>query len=293
MNKARSIVITGCSSGFGRLTSLALARKGWRVFATVRKAEDRESLRTEAEAAGVGEMLSIILCDITSSEQVAAMAQEVRAQLQEPGADSTVVPPLDALLNNAGTAYGGPIELLPLDDLRAQFEINVVAHVSVIQALLPLLKAAKGTLINVSSVSGLIAIPIVGAYAASKFALEAISDALRLELAPSGVRVVVIEPTSSPTGIWATSLQRTLPIMEQHRSGGYERLLTLTEKSARRSSQKGFSPQLFVNTVIHILDTEHPKTRYVVPGRARAQVWLRRLLPDRLWDRLLRRTLKW
>src|SRR5437660_420728 len=205
----KTIVITGCSSGFGRISALELAKRGWHVFATVRKEADQADLLAEAATLGCKENLTPLLGDITQTEQVAALTQTVKEQLATMQTNS-----LDALLNNAGTASGGPIELVSLDDMRALFEINVIAHVAVIQHFLPLLKEARGTIINVSSVSGRIATPVTGVYSASKFALEAISDALRVELAPFGVRVVLIEPSSSPTNIWKTSIQRALQHME-------------------------------------------------------------------------------
>jgi len=183
--------------------------------------------------------------------------------------------------------------LLPIADFRAQMELNVTAHLAVTQAFLPMLKAARGTIINVSSVGGRIATPITGAYAASKFALEGLSDTLRVELAHFGVRVVVIEPASSPTNIWNTSLERSLWLTQQ-REGDYARLIDLSEKVARVSSSKGFPAQLFANTVVRILKSSHPRARYPIPALdAGLAILLRRLLPDALWDRLLRRILKW
>lgn len=281
----RTVVITGCSSGFGRVTALELARHGWQVFATVRREADAEDLLAEAAKLGGKEQITPLICDITVPEQVAHLGEVVAAATSS----------LDALLNNAGTAYAGPLELLSPADLREQLEINVVAQLAVTQVLLPLLKAARGTIINVSSVNGKIATPVVGAYSASKFALEGLSDALRVELAPFGVRVVLIEPSSSGTNIWETSLQRALDKMEQHRNGPYRRLLEVTEKVARRAStgKGGFPPQLFAGTVRQILASPHPRARYVVPRSARRDILLRRLLPDSVWDRLVRRTLKW
>lgn len=194
----KTMVITGCSSGLGRATALHFAALGWQVWATVRKEADLTSLLVEAMSQGWGERLVPVLCDITQAEQVARLARVV--------ADAT--PTLDVLVNNAGTGYPGPLEFLPIADLRAELELNTLAHLAVTQALLPLLKPARGTLINVSSVGGRIVYPINGAYHMSKFALEAMSDALRVELAPSGVRVVIVEPGSSPTSIWTTSLER-------------------------------------------------------------------------------------
>jgi NAD(P)-dependent dehydrogenase (short-subunit alcohol dehydrogenase family) len=281
----KTIVITGCSSGFGRVTALDLAQHGWHVFATVRKEADAEDLLAEAAKLGGKEQITPLICDITVPEQVACLGETVAA----------TTPMLNALLNNAGTAYAGPLELLSPDDLREQLEINVVAQLAVTQALLPLLKAAHGTIINVSSVNGKIATPVVGAYSASKFALEGLSDALRVELAPFGVRVVLIEPSSSGTNIWETSLQRALGKMEQYREGSYKRLFDVTEKVARRTStgKGGFPPQLFAETVRKILDSQRPRARYVIPSSVARQVLLRRFLPDRTWDWLVRRTLKW
>ncbi len=281
-NTRKTIVITGCSSGFGRLTALQLARQGWHVFGTVRKEGDKESLVNELEDTFKANMTPVV-CDITNTEQVTHLAQTVTETTTQ----------LDALLNNAGTAYAAPLELLSLEDLTAQFDVNVVAQLRVIQALLPLLKSAKGTLINVSSVSGKISTPMTGAYSASKFAMEAISDALRLELAPFGVRVVIIEPSSSPTNIWQTSMKRSLEKLEPHRVGEYAKLLNTFEKLANVLSKRGFPPQRFVDTVVRILASPKPKIRYVVPNSAGVEVFLRRFLPDSLFDALIRRSLRW
>ncbi len=278
----KTIVITGCSSGFGRLTALQLARQGWHVFGTVRNSDDKEHLINALEDV-YEEHLSLVVCDITNAKQVAHLAQVVAA----------ATPHLDALLNNAGTAFAAPLELLAIEDLSAQFELNVIAQVRVTQALLPFLKSAKGTIINVSSVNGKISTPIVGAYAASKFALEAISDALRIELAPFGVRVVVIEPSSSPTNIWQTSMKRSFEKMEPHRVGEYAKLLTTFEKLANVLSKRGFPPQRFVDTVVRILASPKPRTRYIVPRSAALDVTLRRFLPDAIFDIIVRRTLRW
>lgn len=279
----KTIVITGCSSGFGRVTALHLAQHGWYVFATVRKEADAESLLSEAVRLGCKDQLMTVICDITLPEDLTALSQVV----------DEATPRLHALLNNAGTAYAAPLELLALDDLRAQLDLNVVAQVAVTQALLPLLKAARGTIINVSSVSGRIATPVVGAYAASKYALEAISDAWRAELAPFGVRVVVIEPTSSTTSIWNTSQGRAVERLEAYREGPYKRLLNTMEKMVSRIDSTGFPPQLFADTVLHILTRRRPRARYVVPAKAVWTIRLRQLMPDWLWDRQVRRMMRW
>jgi len=291
MNK-RSIVITGASSGFGRVTALTLAERGWRVFATVRKEADAASLLSEAAQRGYRENLTPLLCDVTRPEEVAALLQQVKDALLADVAEGTE-PRLNALLNNAGTAYGGPMELLPLDDLRAQFEVNTFAHVGVTQAFLPLLKAARGTILNVSSIGAQLATPLTGAYNASKAALEVISDAWRVELIHFGVHVVLIEPASSPTNIWNTSLERAMGGIGLFREGPYQRLLTVSEKVAKRSSKKGFPAQLFADTVVRILESNKPHARYVVPRNVAVPLLIRRLLPDSVWDYVVRRALKW
>jgi NAD(P)-dependent dehydrogenase (short-subunit alcohol dehydrogenase family) len=276
----KTLLITGCSSGFGRLTALHMARKGWRVFATVRKESDRQSLL--AESAG---KVDVLLCDIVDEAQVAALGRAVAA----------ATPTLDALVNNAGTAMPSPLELLPPADLRAQFDLNVVAQLAVTQAVLPLLKAAKGTIINVSSISGRVTSPVTGPYSASKFALEALSDALRVELAPFGVRVVVIEPGSSPTAIWETSIRGAKARIAERQvdSGPYGPLIERVEKYARRRGANGFPPQLFADTVERILNSRNPRSRYPIPRQAAMLITVRKLLPDWLWDRIVRANLKW
>lgn len=277
----RAILITGCSSGFGRVTAFHLAQRGWRVLAVVRKATDAESLRAEAAQKNVS--LEPLVCAITDDAQVAELGRTVAA----------LTPALDALLNNAGTAYPGPLEILPLADLRAQLEINVVAQVAVTQALLPLLKAARGTILNVSSMGGRMAFPVTGAYHASKFALEALSDSLRLELAPFGVKVVVIEPGGSPTAIWKTGEQNARALYTGGRAEVYRGLIARYAKLAEASARSGFPPEQFAVLVERILLNPHPRARYSLPFRATLNILLRRFLPDAVWDRMMRRLFRW
>ena len=281
----KSIVITGCSTGFGRALALHLARRGWRVLATVRQEADAASLLTEAMAHGFRENLTPVICDITNEAQVKELAKKVTA----------ATPRLEALVNNAGTAFAAPLELLPLSEFRAQLELNVVAQLGVTQALLPLLKPAQGMIINVSSIGGRIALPITGAYSASKFALEALSDSLRIELAPFGVRVVVIEPGSSPTAIWETGRQRARQSLAEREGEmeAYAPLIARFEKAALKRAAQGFPPELFAETVEKILNDPNPKTRYPLPADVRRRILLRRLLSDGWWDKQIRKTLKW
>lgn len=287
----KSIVITGCSSGFGRITALELARLGWHVIATVRKTDDWESLLAEGRRLRCEENITPLLCDITVADQVVELQQQVSELLSVE--QNSTTPRLDALMNNAGTAYGGPMELLPLNALREQMEINFFAHVHMMQTFLPLLKAAQGTIINISSISGRLTTPMTGAYSASKYALEAVSDALRVELAHFGVKIVLIEPASSPTNIWETSIQRAIGPLEKQRQGPYGPMLATAEKVARRSSKVGFPPRKVAEKVVHILNSAHPKARYPVPLQAKLAILARSILPDAVWDRVMRSSLKW
>ncbi len=278
-----SILITGCSTGFGRVTALHLLKRGWKVIATVRRVADREDLRAEASAAGVAANLTVVITDITQAEDVAGLKEAVAQR----------APSLDALVNNAGTAFPAPLELLPIDDFRAQLEINVVAQLAVTQAVLPYLKTARGTIINVSSVAGRIASPMVGAYNASKFALEAMSDVLRLELIPFGIRVVVIEPGSSPTAIWKTSGDRQSTATGRGDVAPYAKLVDRLRVFAQDSSTTGFPPQMFADLVERILDKANPRPRYAIPAATRRRLLVRKLVSDRMMDRLMRRALDW
>jgi NAD(P)-dependent dehydrogenase (short-subunit alcohol dehydrogenase family) len=289
----KCIVITGCSSGFGYVTAFEMARLGWLVIATVRKTVDQESLLAEARKQQCENNIRPLLCDILHEDQVALLKQQVDEILSIE--QNTTTPRLDALLNNAGNGNGGgPIELLSLDNIRNQMEVNFIAHIGVIQTFLPLLKNARGTIINVSSISGRISTAVTGIYAASKFALEAMSDALRVELAPFGVRVVLIEPSSSPTNIWETSIRHSIgPLSQRYSSSSYDNLLRVAEKVAKRSSKHGFPPELFAKKVVHILYSKHPKARYPVPFQAALIIFAHRFLPDSVWDRLQRLMLHW
>jgi NAD(P)-dependent dehydrogenase (short-subunit alcohol dehydrogenase family) len=276
----KSVVITGCSTGLGRAAALRLARDGWRVFATVRKPADAASLNAAAHAG----QLETVLCDITRAGDVAALRAVVEARTNR----------LEALVNNAGTGYPGPLALLPLDDVRAQLEVNTIAHLAVTQALLPLLRRAHGTIIIVSSVGGRVVFPLNGPYHMSKWALEAMSDALRLELAPFGVKVVVVEPGSSPTAIWDTSLNRAAAGAGWPAAWGeYGPLAARVERAARAGAAAGFSPERFGDLVAQILASRRPRARYVLGRTAPWLIRLRRWLPDSVWDWAARRVLRW
>src|SRR5262249_39561380 len=204
MNRHPSVVITGASTGAGRDAALHLDRNGFRVFAGVRREADAESLRKEASP-----QLEPLLLDVTDAAAIEAAAKRVDAEVGSAG--------LAGLVNNAGIGIGAPIEFLDLNELRRQLEVNVVAVVAVTQAFLPALRRARGRVVNAGSIGGRVSQPLVGPYSASKFALEAISESERMELAPWGIEVSLVEPGAISTAIWgktqsyAGGMLQTLP----------------------------------------------------------------------------------
>ena len=277
----KTVVITGCSTGFGRVTALFVAERGWQVIATVRQAAHRAELLADAAARGQADRLIPLICDITRPADVDHLAQAV----------AHYGPTLDGLVNNAGTAFPGPLEVQPLADVRAQLEVNLFGQLAVTQALLPALKDGHGTIVNVSSIGGRITFPTHGLYHLSKFALEAMSDALRLELAHFGVKVVIVAPGASPTAIWETSLGRAHA--KSADLGAYAPLTAAVERYARQTAVHGFPPERLARAVWGILNERRPAAHYYVPRSAGLIVAARRLLPDWLWDQAARLVLRW
>jgi NAD(P)-dependent dehydrogenase (short-subunit alcohol dehydrogenase family) len=273
-----TVLITGASTGIGRATALRLAGSGWTVLAGVRKAADGEAL----QATG-GERIVPIELDVTDAAQIAAAVAEVDARRS-----------LDALVNNAGIGFGGPLELVPIDDLRSQFEVNVLAPVALTQALLPALRRGSGSgrILFISSVGGRVAMAFTAPYAASKHAIEAIGDALRVELRSSHVQVALIEPGSVATPIWDKSraqgegLQVPAELADQygHVSAAMNKVLDTTER-------RGVPPELVAETIERALTARRMRARYLIGRDAKAMLLAKRLLPDHVFDRVARRAL--
>ena len=186
--KPDGVVITGASTGIGAASARHLDRLGFRVFAGIRKSQDGERLRAQTSS-----KLTPIRFDVTDDGSIAAAADTIRAALDGDG--------LAGLVNNAGIAVPGPIETVPLAEARKQFEVNVLGQIAVTQAFLPLLRQGRGRIVNIGSIAGLTATPFLGLYGASKFALEALTDALRVEVRPWGINVSIIEPGAIASSI--------------------------------------------------------------------------------------------
>jgi NAD(P)-dependent dehydrogenase (short-subunit alcohol dehydrogenase family) len=265
----RTALVTGASSGIGEACAARLARLGWRVLAGVRRRGEAPEGTEEVEL------------DVTDAPQIQAAAEGVEE--------------LHALVNNAGIAIAMPLEFVPLDELRHQLEVNLVGQVAVTQAFLPLIRRARGRVVNISSVGGRVSSPALGAYAASKFAIEALSDALRIELHPWGIHVSVIEPGSFGTEIWrrgGEAADSTLERIPEEKRALYAGLIAAVRRLAQRTQDRGKPPDAVVRAIVHALTASRPRTRYVVGTDARIQVALAGLLPDRGFDALVRRMLR-
>jgi NAD(P)-dependent dehydrogenase (short-subunit alcohol dehydrogenase family) len=275
---SKSVLITGASTGIGRATALRLSAAGFTVFAGVRRQVDADDLAVAAS----GTLIPLLL-DVTDPAAIAAAAALVAARVGDAG--------LDGLVNNAGIAAAAPLEFIPIDEFRNQLEINVVGQLAMVQALLPLLRVAKGRIVNVTSVGGLVAGAMLGAYHASKFALEAMTDTLRVELAPWGIQVSAIEPGAIATPIWATSSERSDRMLagSTEVESLYGASIAAAKAGAARSARDGLAPDEVATVIEKALTASRPRTRYPVGTDAKIGSAVLTRLPDRLRDRLLSR----
>jgi NAD(P)-dependent dehydrogenase (short-subunit alcohol dehydrogenase family) len=275
----RSVLITGASTGIGRATALRLDARGWRVFAGVRKDEDAASLREAGS-----ERLEPLMLDVTDAAQITGAAERIGAEVREAG--------LDGLVNNAGIGVPGPLETLPVDDFRRQIEVNLTAHVAVTQAMLPLVRRARGRIVFITSIGGLMAFPMFGAYNAAKFGLEAVGDVFRQELRPWGIDVAVVEPGSIATPIWERGEAEVDAIAGRARDGHadlYGEAIEAYREVARKTAERGIPPEKVATKIERALSERRPRARYLVGADARGQALAARFFPDRLVDWLVAR----
>ncbi len=276
----KSIVITGASSGIGRATAVRLARRGWRVFAGVRRDSDAQALKAEAH-----DGLETVLLDVTARESIARAAGEVADRLAGDG--------LDALFNNAGVGSVSPVEYASLDKLREIFEVNLFGQIATIQAFLSLIRSAKGRIVNNGSVGDHITPPFGGPLAGSKAALASMSAALRLELRPQGIEVIVVEPGAINT----PAVEKTLAEVERTIAGLPSDGVALYAEAMRRMARTfagiehaGSPPEAVAEVVERALTDRHPQTRYPAGKDSRKLALLARLLPEKLLDIEILRT---
>ncbi|BBX48840.1 SDR family NAD(P)-dependent oxidoreductase [Mycobacterium cookii] len=281
MSTARNelIVVTGASTGIGAATAKELAHRGFHVLAGVRREVDADALR--------GPGIEPCILDITAESDIVAIADRV--------ADDPRHRPLRALVNNAGIAINAPVETLPMAQWRRQFDVNLFGQIAITQALLPALLNSAGTIVNVSSVGGKVVMPTYGAYAGSKFALEAVSDALRREVGALGVKVVVVEPGAVKTEIAergiATS-QELMNDMPADQLARYSEVLDAVMAQARSFNETGVSAEAAAMVIARAVTASRPRTRYTIGRDAAILLRVSRFLTDRGLDRVVRLNLK-
>jgi NAD(P)-dependent dehydrogenase (short-subunit alcohol dehydrogenase family) len=274
-----AVVITGTSTGIGRAATRLLDREGWRVFAGVRREQDAESLRAECST-----RVFPLLLDVSDGGAIEQAAKDVAGALGGGG--------LAGLVNNAGIGFGGPLEFVDLDEMRRGFEVNVFGPTHVTKAFLPLLRRAKGRVVNVGSGAGKVAMPLLGPYCASKFALEALSDALRVELRRFGMHVVVIEPGFVDTPMQAkgrSDAQRMRNDLPEEARTLYDRAIEKFEANLERFGANATPPEAVARAIAAALLSPRPHTRYTVGRDAKLLTPLSRLLPDRAKDAIFGR----
>jgi NAD(P)-dependent dehydrogenase (short-subunit alcohol dehydrogenase family) len=273
----RSVLITGAARGIGRAAALRMASAGWEVYAGVRATADGEAL--VAAGRPEGGVIRPLTLDVTDARQVAEAAGALPVNL-------------DAVINNAGIVVDGPIEALTSEQLRRQYEVNVIGAVAVTNAVLPRIRAARGRVVFISSVSGRISTPMTGAYNSSKFALEAIADALRLELRPWGIKVILVQPNSTDTDLWkdaGATLEATVAGLDPEHARLYSKHID-GMRSAVKMVQRLAVPVDQVSDAIELaLTAPRPRARYPVGLRSKVQLALDTVTPTPVNDVVLAR----
>jgi NAD(P)-dependent dehydrogenase (short-subunit alcohol dehydrogenase family) len=277
--QSRAVLITGTSTGIGAACALDLDRLGFLVLAGVRREEDAQRLRGQASG-----RLRTLMLDVTDPELIRAAVETVGQCVGPAG--------LAGLVNNAGIIVPGPLELISADELRRQLEVNVIGQVAMVQAMLPLLRLGRGRIVGVGSIAGRLAPPYLGAYAASKAAMEAVTDSLRVELRAWGIHVALVEPDSVDTPIWDKLQAGTNGLgddVDPEVRGLYDRDILEMRKAGYRMGRAGMPVDRVVRAVRHALSARRPKTRYPVGWRTRLGFWFLPGVPDRLRDWIMLR----
>jgi NAD(P)-dependent dehydrogenase (short-subunit alcohol dehydrogenase family) len=272
-------VITGASTGIGAATARELARRGFHVLAGVRRDRDADAIR--------GPGIEPLIIDITNPDHVRALASRVHGDPQGRA--------VRALVNNAGIGVNVPVEAFAIDEWRRLFEVNFFGHIAVTQALLPALIRSKGRVVNISSVGGKIAMATYGPYAGTKFALEAVSDSLRREIAPFGVQVVVVEPGAVRTempGRAISTAHELASTMTPEQNQRYAGLVHAITAQAASHTNSGLPADAAAKVIAKAVTARKPRTRYTIGRDAALITRLTRILPDRTTDRVLAAALR-
>jgi NAD(P)-dependent dehydrogenase (short-subunit alcohol dehydrogenase family) len=281
MTEQKVAVITGSSSGIGLLTALEFAARGYRVVATMRDLGRSGGLKEAARAAGVSQRIELRRLDVTEFESLAGAVAPI---VREHGR-------IDVLVNNAGFSVSGFVEDMSLDEVRLQFETNFFGAVAMSKAVLPVMRQQRsGHIIQISSVGGLVAYPMLSAYAASKFALEAFSEALRIETHSLGIRVVLIEPGSFDTDIWTRNVVVAKGALDES-SPNRERSRRFSQVIKGRGKKRE-DPRRVAQLILRVVNDPNPSLRYRIGKAVGMQVWFKRLAPWRRYERIIAKAVK-
>jgi NAD(P)-dependent dehydrogenase (short-subunit alcohol dehydrogenase family) len=281
-NASGAVVVTGASTGIGRATALLLDGKGYRVFAGVRKEADARELAQDGS-----DRLTPVTLDVTDADQIASARRQVAEAVGDQG--------LSGLVNNAGVGGGGPIEFMPLDELRRTLEINLIGQVAVTQAFIPLIRRAKGTIVFIASIGGRVASPFMSPYNTSKFGIEALGESLRHELRPWDIDVAVVEPGSIDTEIWSKGNEQVREQVEEMPEDArrlYGRQITRFGEVLNETASRGIPPEKVAEVVWKAISSDNPRHRYLVGTDAKIGARLKGTLPDRAFSKLAARQMK-
>jgi short-subunit dehydrogenase len=279
----KHILITGTSSGIGFALAEQLAARGYLVWAAARQLSSLQTLTNRFPS-----QIKPVQLDVTNSQQISSVVAEIQ---NTPGIDEFI------LINNAGVATGGPFECTPMQEIRSLFDVNVFGLVELTQKLLPFIRklGPRARVINIGSISGLISTPYMGTYAASKFAVRALTDALRREMLNFKVEVVLIEPGPIDTKIWGKSLNRADEMrskMNDEQKKNYTAQLDSLIKGVEATAKAAVPPQWVVDKVLHAIETRKPRPYYRVGRHVPLVMLITRFIPTRLLDRMLNGTFR-
>jgi short-subunit dehydrogenase len=276
MPTSKTILITGATAGIGRTTALHLAKRGHRVIASGRKADQLASLRDEAQRTGV--TIDTVLLDVTRAESIAQAKVEVDRLTGGRG--------VDVLVNNAGYGLVGPLSEISDEDLRRQYDTNVFGLMAVTRAFLPAMRERRsGRIVNVSSMGGRMTFPFMGAYNSTKYAVESLSDAMRAELRPFGIDVVMIEPGVIRTNFADTSMS----FVDQFTDSPYQGAIAKAQRIRDLMEKTASGPHVIANAIRKAVERRRPAARYVAPFSTWLALWIKMVLPTRTWDWAMRR----
>ena len=276
-----AVVVTGASSGIGRATALRLDQQGYRVFAGVRKQKDANELKKEGS-----ERLTPITIDVAKPQSIKTAKAKVQRAVGKSG--------LVGLVNNAGVGGGGPIEQIPLDHFREVIDVNLTGQVAVTQAFMPLIRRATGTVVFVTSIGGRVVTPFLGPYNAAKFGLEAVADALRAEVKPWGINVVVVEPGSIATKIWEKgdeTIKKQVDALTREGKRLYGAQIKAGAKMFLKTGERGIEPEAVAKVIEKAIRRRRPRTRYLVGTDAKIMRRMSSVVSDRTMDRIKRRAM--